>query len=339
MFRRAVRIGRVVLAASAILAFAAQSAEAQAFLPAQGEGAVSFVFQDQLFKYHYVPTQPVDAGPIYSKSMLFDVTYGVTDKLAVSLALPLVATKYEGDRPHPLRDFSGPNPIDDGTWHTTAQDFRFDIRYNVTRNLWNMGIVLTPFVGSIMPSHDYPYFVHAGFGRNLREVQLGVSAAKLFEQGIPGLLIQGRYGYGFVERVTELSTNRSVGSLEVEYFATPKLRVLGQIGGQRTHGGIDFLSIAWGRANLPLEQVVRHDQISRENMLMVGGGASYALTDSIDAYASLAHTVSQRNGHGLTRGLSLGLSWSFTTSRAKTRTAVSTAETSLARCVCEKGLN
>ncbi len=338
-----VRASNIVRAALAltILVAATPCAYAQAFVPAQGEGSVSFLYQDLFFRYHALAGRPpLDAGHINSRSMLFDVTYGVTDKIAVSLALPLVVTKYTGRSPHPLRDFSGPNPIDDGTWHARAQDFRFDVRYNVTRNLWNKGIVLTPYVGSILPSNDYPYFVHAGFGRNLRELQFGVSAAKLFERGIPGLLVQGRYGYGFVQQVVaDVSHNRSVGSLEVAYFATPKLRVLGQVSGQRVHGGIDFFGIAADRNRLPLEQILRHDQLSRDNMVMVGGGVSYSLTNSLDAYASLSRAVSQRNGHKLSRGVSLGLSWSFTTGRAKKQNAavVTTAEDSLARCLCEKG--
>ena len=76
------------------------------------------------------------------------------------------------------------------------------------------GIVLTPFVGSVTPSHDYTYFAHAGFGRDLNEVQIGASAAKLFEKGIPGLIIQARYAYGFVQQVVDISHNRSLMSLE-----------------------------------------------------------------------------------------------------------------------------
>src|SRR5581483_9055412 len=144
----------------------------------------SLIYQDQLFRYHYTPTTPVDSGPINSRSMVADVTYGVTDKVAVSVALPWVNTRYTGAHPHPLDPLnpsSGPNPLDDGTWHSTVQDFLFDVRYNVTRNLGNRGIVLTPFVGSIVPSHDYQYFSHAAFGRDLHELQLGASVAKLFE--------------------------------------------------------------------------------------------------------------------------------------------------------------
>jgi hypothetical protein len=336
-----VRIGfagivRIAVASTLLQIVSVPAAHAQAYLPAQGEGSISFLFQDQFFKYHFAPIQAVDAGQIYVKSMLYDITYGVTDKLAVNFGLPMVSTRYAGPSPHPLPDFSGPNPIDNGKWHSTAQDFRFDVRYNVTRNLGNKGIVLTPFVGSVLPSHDYPYFVHAGFGRRLKEVQLGASAAKLFERGIPGLLIQGRYAYGLVERAVDISHNRSILSLEAAYFVTPKLRVLGMTGGQRTHGGIDFYGAA-SRAILTPTQFLHHDQIQRENMLTVGGGASYTLTESIDLFGTLAHTVSQRNGHGLTRGVTLGLSWSFMTPRAKNHATMTTAENTLARCLCEKG--
>jgi hypothetical protein len=154
---------------------------AQAWLPPQGEGVVSLVFQDQYFKYHMLPTQRVDLGQTRSRSMLVDVSYGITDKLAVSVGLPWMATKYTGRSPHPLRDFSGPTPLDDGTWHSTVQDLRFDVRYNLTHNLLNKGIVVTPYVGTILPSHDYPYFAHAGYGRRVKELQVGVAVAKLFE--------------------------------------------------------------------------------------------------------------------------------------------------------------
>jgi hypothetical protein len=330
-----IRIARAALAAAAIVALVAPSAAAQAFTPAQGEGSVSMLYQDQFFKYHMAPTTEVDAGPIYARSLLLDVTYGLTDKIAVSVGLPFVGTRYGGSSPHPLADLSGPNPIDDGSWHTTAQDFRFDVRYNVTRNLMNKGVVLTPYVGSITPSHDYPYFVHSGFGRDLREVQIGASVAKLFEKGIPGLLIQGRYGYGFVEQVVDISHNRSLGSLEAAYFATPNLRLMALSSGQVTHGGIDFA----GPPSIPLltrDQYLHHDQIERDNMLSVGGGASYAIGETLDIYGSWMRTVAQRNGHLLDRGISLGVSWSFTTAHAR-KSVTATAENSLARCLCEKG--
>ena len=323
------------MAAAAMLG-TAQPVDAQAFVPAQGEGSVSVLFQNQFFKYHVVPTREADIGHIYSNSVLADVTFGLTDKVAIGLGLPWVATRYNGSAPHPLADFSGPNPVDDGTWHSTAQDVRFDVRYNVTRNLMNAGVVVTPFVGSVTPSHDYTYFAHAGFGRDLNEVQVGASVAKLFEKGVPGLLIQGRYSYGFVQQVVDISHNRSLASVEAAYFATPSLRLLALTSGQMTHGGIDFYGSAISRVLLTTDQFVHHDQIVRENILTIGGGASYSLKESLDLFASVMHTVAQRNGHELDLGLSMGLTWSFTTARARAHERTQ-AQSSLARCLCEKG--
>jgi hypothetical protein len=339
MFRlTTVRAGVLVLTTIGLLAGSSRAARAQAFVPAEGEGTVSMLYQDQYFRYHYAPATPVDVGHIYSRSVLVDVSYGVTDKLALSIGLPWVGTRYDGAFPHPQDPANpslGPNPLDDGSWHSTAQDLRFDLRYNVTRNLGNKGIVLTPFVGSIVPSHNYAYFSHAAFGRDLHEIQLGTSVAKLFERGVPGLLIQGTYAYGFTEQVVDISHNRSVGSLEAAYFATPKLRLLALSSGQITHGGLDYY-VPPSLDSLGPTLFQHHDQIEKANMLALGGGASYSLTESLDLYGSLMHTVAQRNGHGLTRGVSLGLSWSFTTARAR-RHASRLAEKSLVRCLCEKG--
>jgi hypothetical protein len=333
---RRIRFSSSVFLAAAMLGLLAPSAEAQAFVPAQGEGAVSLLFQDQFFKYHLTPTQQVDIGHIYADTLLLDLTYGLTDKVAVNISLPWVATRYNGTAPHPLADFSGPNPVDDGSWHSTVQDFHVGVRYNVTRNLMNAGIVVTPFVGSVTPSHDYTYFAHAGFGRDLKEVQVGASMAKLFEKGVPGLIIEGSYAYGFVQQVVDISHNRSIASLEGAYFVTPKLRVLALSSGQITHGGIDFYGSALSRALLTTAQFIHHDQIVRENNLTLGGGASYSLKESVDLFGSLAHTVAQRNGHELDLGASVGITWSFTTPRAK-KHASSATEGSLARCLCEKG--
>jgi hypothetical protein len=329
---------RSALIVAAGLAMAPSTVRAQAFVPAQGEGVVSFLYQDQDFRYHYgrAGTVPTDIGPIYSRSTLADVTFGLTDKIAVGFSLPWIATRYVGPRPHPLPDLSGPNPIDDGTWHSTVQDLRFEVRYNVTRNLGNKGIVVTPYVGSITPSHDYPYFAHAGFGRDLNEVQVGVTAAKLFERGVPGLIVQGRYGYGFVEQVLDVSHNRSLGSVEVAYFVTPKLRVMGLTAGQITHGGLNY-SGPPSLATLGPIVFPHHDQLEQSNMLALGAGASYSFSDSVDVFGSLMHTAVQQNGHGLDLGVTVGLSWSFTTPLAKTRALGTTAENSLVKCLCEKG--
>ena len=110
-----------------LVTVAAAPARAQAWLPAQGEGSVSILYQDVFVKDHMQGTTPVDNGQIYSKTMFFDVTYGVTDKLAISFGDPVDRREVQTEpKPHPLADLSGPipvfsgvQPLDDGTYHQT----------------------------------------------------------------------------------------------------------------------------------------------------------------------------------------------------------------------------
>src|SRR5262245_10325853 len=84
------RAACAAVVAPLLIAVCATPALAQAYLPAKGEGSVSMLYQDVFVKYHSQTTTRVEAGPIWSKSMLVDVTYGVTDNLAISFGIPWV---------------------------------------------------------------------------------------------------------------------------------------------------------------------------------------------------------------------------------------------------------
>ena len=330
------RSSLAAVVAPLIVAACASPAIAQAYVPAKGEGAVSFLYQGTFVKDHYFGTTPVDSGQITSKTLLLDVAYGVTDKLAISFGIPWVTSVYHGTSPHPLVDNSGPttvyfgvNPLDDGNYHGTFQDLRFDVRYNVVAK---PGLALTPFIGTSVPSHEYTAFAHAAAGQDLKLLQVGMSAAKLLDTVVPGLFVQGRYAYGFSQTVLDISHNRSNADLEVGYFVTPRLRLLALATSQYTHGGIDLVP----NGKVVLGNLYQyHDQVSRINFLDLGGGVTFALTDRIDVFGSLLRTVAARNGHAVDHGLSLGLSWGFSTRRAGDR-AIAKADRSLAKCLCEK---
>jgi hypothetical protein len=333
---------RAVIAMTVWLALVISTdARAQAWVPAQGEGAVAIAFQNMKVKNHLAATRPVDSGAIDTNIVLADLSYGVTDKIAVDLALPLVISKYSGSRPHP-----GTN-IDDGAYRGSFTDFRFAIRYNLTRG----STVITPYVGSVVPSHEYAFYGHAAPGLGLRELQVGVYAAKLFDRGLPGLFISGRYGFGFVEKVVDISHNRSLADLEVGYFFTERLRAFTMANAGYTHGGIDFPE--GGPFALPPQYQFNHDQIQRVHHLDLGAGASFSITDSFDVFGSFSRLVAGRNGHALDRGVTIGASWSF--SRKKSSEVVTNAappspsnaaaatepvtgrrEGSLLRCICQK---
>jgi len=332
------RVVGVVAAAVLIVAGASAIASAQAWVPEKGAGSVSLATQQLNVKKHKAGTTITDAGHINTGVLLADMTYAVTDKFAVDLAVPFVVTKYSGLKPHPNTN------IDDGAYHDSFTDFRMTIRYNLTRK----GAVITPYVGSVVPSHDYAFYGHSAFGEQLNELQVGTFVAKLFTSGVPGMFVSSRIAYGFVEKVQDISHNRGMADLELGYFVTPSFRAFGIANVQKTYGGIDFPIT--GQAGLPAQLRPVHDVIQRVNYLNLGGGMAYSLTDSFDLFGSFLRAAAGRNGHVLNRGVTLGASWSFN-GRAKGNASAAAGgapsskeyarmstkrEGSLGRCICQK---
>jgi hypothetical protein len=301
------RIGRLTLLAAAMLMGAPVPGRAQAWLPAKGEGYVSTVYTNVFSDTHYLPTERHDLGTIDSNAFLFDTTYGITDRMAVTVSLPLVISRYTGNFPHQGTESA---PMDDETWHSTFQDFRFSVRYNALRG----PIVITPFIGSALPSHKYEYWAHSAAGRRLGELHIGVAAARLLDGITPGLSVQGRYAYMFPQRVVDegldLRPHRSSADLEIGYFVTPMFRTFALAAAQITHRGIDLYPP--GPDN-PLTSVQRqhHDQIGRENFLNVGAGAAFEINESIGIHGSVLRQVAGRNSHQMDRAVSVGLTWTF----------------------------
>jgi len=331
-----VRPGFGALLVTFLAAGASSRAHAQAWVPAQGEGAVSVAFQTMKVERHLASTTPVDAGDIATNVVLADITYGLTDKIAVDVALPLVTSRYAGAFAHPNTD------IDDGSDRTSFTDLRFALRYNLTSG----GTVITPYVGSVVPSNNYAFYGHAAPGQGLREVQVGVYAATLIERGLPGLFISGRYGFGFVEKVLDISHNRSLADLEAGYFFNSSFRAFTMANAGYTHGGIDFPIN--GLPGLPAEFRANHDQIQRIHFVNVGLGFAYSISDTFDVFGSASRQVTGRNGHSMDKAFTAGVSWGFrrrssaadaVTARAPSSAAAAATEKregTLLRCICQK---
>ena len=335
MYRQ--RFGVVTAVGLAGILLVPLSVFAQAWVPPKGEGAVALAVQQLNVKKHLAGTTQVDAGHTNTFVVLADLTYGLTDKVAVDLALPFVSTRYSGTKPHPN------TTIDDGTEHGAFTDFRVALRYNLTRK----GAVLTPYIGTVVPSHEYQYYGHSAFGQRLRELQVGTYVAKLFTSGLPNTFVSGRVGYGFLQKVQDIKHNRSTGDLEVGYFVTPTFRTFGMASAQYSHGGIEFP--AGGLPAVPAQLRAVHDVVQRVNFLNVGAGFAYSVRESFDVFGSFSRQVAGRNGHVLNRGVTIGASWSF--SHRPNGQAVASnygapgpryprasgrREGSLLRCICQK---
>jgi hypothetical protein len=306
---------RVSFSALAIIAsFGAVDIRAQAWLPPKDTMTVALSYQYGFIKQHYFADgSEVDAGHITSHSAALQMSYSLTDRFAMSASLPYVRARYQGPLPHQL-------PVDGGDYHGTLQDYRLDARYQVTKG----AIAFTPFVGMVVPSHDYIYFAHSAVGRDLHETVVG------FDEGMTDLFahfrscgcptatyLESRLSYSFVERVLGIRHDHANLDVDFGYFVTDRLgiRALGSY--NRTFGGInhDRVNCTWCDGSSPL--FVHHDQLLAERHLNLGGGASYALNDKLDAFASAFHTVSGRNGHKMHIATMVGVAWSFAPRGAK----------------------
>lgn len=324
----------------AVAAAVPSAAAAQAFLPGKGDAYVSVVYTNLYSNRHYLPVEQVDLGEIDANTLLFDATYGLSDRVAISLGMPLVVSRYQGTRPHQPSD---PARLDDGRWHPTFQDVRFSLRYNAIRR---GAFAVTPFVGSALPSHSYEHWAHAAPGVNLNQMNVGVTAASLLNQITPGLFIQGRYALGITQPVAGVTPTRSNVDVELGYFISPELRVFSLTSAQKAHSGIDVtLNLAQVGT---VTQIQNHDRISREEYVHVGGGASFDLTDRLGVYGAFLTQVAGRNGHKMNRSVSAGMTWALRRANrgAGAATAPSTPapaegdtapQKSLAKCLCQKG--
>src|SRR5262245_32224748 len=185
------RHSSVLLALAAATVALPATAWGQAWVPSKGEGTVSVLYQDLVVKNHLTATgAKQDRGRIDSNNLLFDVSYGITDRFAITLAAPLIRTRYTGTARHP-------GELDDGTAHSGFQDIRAGVRYN----LFDGPVTITPFVGTSVPSHSYQYFAHAAYGPRVRELEVGTYIGRVVPLGSRPAFVQARVAYGFLEEI------------------------------------------------------------------------------------------------------------------------------------------
>lgn len=289
----------------------ASSGLAQAWLAPEGEASFDVAYQNGYTRDHLVTKgQVFDGGRIRANQVVFGLTYSFTDKLAAGASLPYVSARYDGSVPHIA---PGLKVLDDGSYHGTWTDLRLDLRYNV----WREPAVVTPFVSVIMPIHDYATFAHAAPSSGLEQYLVGVSVGRRLDPILEAGFAQLRYSYAFVEEVLGISHDRSNADLEIGYFLTPSLGVSALVNYQKTHGGLQIPkpgTPGWA-AFIETPEFLHHDQLSQTNYLNVGGVVSYALTGTVDVFASYRTTVWGQNFHAVQPAIAIGMSWGFSPRR------------------------
>jgi hypothetical protein len=296
---------RAVLGGTSLLAGTAP-ASAQAWLPPKGEAALTLGFL-RMFATEHLDYQgtALSPGDMIWNNVVTDLSYGVTDRLAVRVNLPLVISKYEGAFPHP--PIQGRVADDDGAWHTTFQDFLAEVRFRATSG----SVAVTPFAAVAVPVTDYKYYGHGAAGRKLVEGQFGVAAGRLLDPILPDAYLQLRLMYAVPEKVLGISHNRALLSAELGYLVGPALTLRAFGAWQKTYGGWR-VPIDWP-ARTSLDYLV-HDQVNRTDYFRLGGGGAYSITGSIDVGLYGYATISAKNDVNMK---ALGLTVSYSASPAQ----------------------
>jgi hypothetical protein len=283
----------VVLACCSVL-------HAQAWTPAKGEGTVSLTYQNYDVAGHYdAQGRKNNNGGTRSHTAVTEVDYGITDAISLTVALPLIASKYTG----PDVYFVGgvethPGPLDDRTYHGAFQDLRLEVR----RLFWAGPVPVAPFVAVSFPTHDYETVGEAVPGRGRRDLQVGASIGVNLDRVLSGAYAHSRYGYATAQRIQGFAFTRSNVDVEVGIPIGSRVVVRGLAAWQIRHQGpsVNELIADWEH----------HDRFIAPGYTNLGTGFSLAI-GTADVYALWMGTAAGNNGAHRGRTIAAGVTFGF----------------------------
>ena len=191
------RNARMIFSGIATLAVAgalAAPACAQAWLPLKGEGTIATTYSNMYVRNHvtFDGTKNPNGGRIRTNMLLTSFDLGLTDKFALNADLAYVASKYVGATPH--------GPLDTGAYHPTFQNAHLELRYNA----FDKGVVVTPFIGTTIPTHEYEARGHSAVGLGFHELLLGVSVGRELDRILRDSYVDARYSYAILGRFDDV---------------------------------------------------------------------------------------------------------------------------------------
>jgi len=286
---RAARVLSLLLAISL-------SSFAQAWLSPKGDGVVTVLYQYDIERLHsFTDGRTKDRGHVYLDGVIANTDFSFTDRLAVSISLPFIASKYVGPFPH-LLVTGQPNTavaLDNGDYHGGFQDFRLNVRYALSQR----DLKIAPFFQATIPSHAYPTFGHAASGFDESEYRVGVSVGRRLNPILPKAFVQGQYAFGMSPVVAaNIAPKRSYAELQLGYLLSRRISLQGSSVLTWSHNGIDFDYNLFPN-NLTVEQYLNHDRIARGKMLDASGSIAYQANRSTNFFLSVGHSFYGTNGH------------------------------------------
>jgi hypothetical protein len=297
---------RVVFALALVaLGSAFRVAHAQAWVGDKGALDLSLDYNlgssDKVFAD--VPASDFNDAGTTTHQITLGAEYVPVPRLAVGMALPFVALKYTGN---PVYVHPGGGSYDDGDTHTTLTDLRVGARYQVIEE----PLALAPHLAVSIPVADYETVGNTVAGRHLKALHLGVGIGKVFAGNAYVHLL---YEFSLVEKYDRTPVTKKYGQDRSDVALTLGYKLLQQrldvhidANARVPHGGVNFSELNFGTTT---DEVMYHDAILKEEIVLVGAGLGYQLTNALGVNLGGRLFVTGKNTQNASV-LALGLVWS-----------------------------
>lgn len=308
--------GRACLAAGATLVcrllLGAGTAMAQTQtgvgVPAKGHGSATLSLQRVRLGGEFEA-----AGEFTHRSLLLELDYGLTDRIALTAWLPYKSNRYIGNRPHnpaQLLNPHGETLRDDGLYHSGWADWGLGLRW-----LWRTEpVAIAPFMSFHNRINDYPIYSIAAFGTQQWRLDLGANAGGRLPGWVRNLYWQLGYAYSRMEKTRPSDAparrvNHSIVNAELGWLATPELSFSLNWRYRKTHDGLRPPQDFNFRFNTDLWY--HHDQLFPLEQSVATLGMSYRLNDRHTLHASFGRSLDVDFGADIKDAYALGFTRSF----------------------------
>ena len=305
----------------ALAAVASAQTQSNVQVPGRGAGSVGVSYQHIEISERELVVIRENFGKVTLRGLYFEFDYGLTDRLAMTLTLPLKSNRYVGNLPHDprlLANDHGEQLLDDGNYHTNWGDLGVDVRWQ-----WRSTdrFAITPFVGYYTPSNDYPLFTETQAGRGQWHVDVGVNMAGRLGAPERNLYWQAGYAFAYMEKTRPtdapaMRVNRSEVSFEIGWAATPRLRPHLTLGYNTAHGGLQLPEFT---GLFVSDQFYYHDQLLPWEQKTWALGARYELSAQIGLSLSYGRSGDVEFGHFYEPAVTFAFSRSLEPRRARAR--------------------
>jgi hypothetical protein len=297
-----------VIIASAFIALGSvwSEARAQAWVGGKGELEVGLDYNLGISSKVIGGAMDYDDAGTTTHQITLGAEYVPISKLAVNVALPLALLKYTGDPD--LYPHGGGGSYDDGDTHATLTDLRAGARYQVLEE----PVALSPHLAFSLPLADYETIGNTVAGRHLKALHLGLGVGKAF--GDAPTYVHLLYEFSLVEKydrtpdTAQHSQNRSDVAFTIGHkLLDQRLDLHVDLNLRETHGGVSFNEFEGGE--LSADEALYHDAILDEDIILVGGGIGYQISNALALSLGARFFVAGENTQKASV-IALGLSWS-----------------------------